>query len=100
MPTKDIQHSIDVQNEHLDARHYVNSPAHARALVKQVKGHVDSLNLSVQDDPLLYAYECRDQLRRFAPLVVQLIRWCDEVIDSTPDQLAESGATLPTLRGS
>lgn len=66
-------------------------PAHAKQVVRVLLGHFHSLDSSLEDDPLLYAYQLRDHLPKVASLVIKLQKWSDAVIESTPDQIFETG---------
>lgn len=76
------------------ALHYINAPDHAAAIVRNLRGHVEALFNSENDDPLLYAYEIRNHIKRMAAFVIALDKWSVAVIDATPEQIQESGAQL------
>lgn len=89
-----LERNIERMVQTIIGQHYINSPTHAAALVGYLDGHFHAMRQSKEDDPLLYAYMIRDELRRCAPLIIALQRWVDAVIDSTPDQIQESGAQI------
>lgn len=82
----------------MEALHYLNSPAHAKAQVEVIYGVIRSLHLSGQDDPLLYAYELTDSLPPLFGAIVDLWKWAQAVTEATPDQIFETGALLTRKR--
>lgn len=79
----------------VDALHFLNAPGHGAAILGEVKGYVASLYRNLDDDPLLAAYQIRDQLPKLYASLHQLNQWCYAVIEASPDDLPSSGARLP-----
>lgn len=75
-----------------EGQHYLNSPNRVHAIAKDVIGLMCAVRDVDQDDPLLYAYDARDNLKHALTLTYQALVWCDAVITATPDELMESGA--------
>lgn len=80
--------------ESMEAKHWINHPAHASELVRILHGHVSALYNSDEDDPLLYAYLCKDHLPKIAGLIIQVQKWVTAVVEATPDQVYEDGAQI------
>ena len=74
--------------------HYLNSPAHARSVLRQMQGAIRALLVDPQDDPLLYAYTLRDSLPPIAAWLIDVQKWTDRVLDADSPDLPSTGASL------
>lgn len=76
----------------VDGSHWINHPAHGKSLIATLNGMVKKLNDSREDDPLLYACEILDDIKKIAGLVIAIEKWAYAVNESTPDQIYDEGA--------
>lgn len=89
-----IEQAIEKSYANAEARHFVNAPSHAKAMVHQLHGQIEELDRILEDDPLLYAYQCLDRLPLIAGELIAIEKWCVAVREATPDQIQEHGAQL------
>lgn len=87
---RNIQKAVD----QVTAEHYINAPGHAAALVEQVSGQLDALRTTGSDDPLLFAYECRDALPRLYGYLHAINQWAYAVTEAEPGDIPETGAQI------
>ena len=80
--------------ENMTAIHYVNAPNHAHAVLRQLRGVLDSLYDKASDDPLLFAYQLQQEMPIAAKFVIDISKWASAVVDTTPDQIPNNGARL------
>ena len=74
-----------------DAEHYVNHPAHAFALLRQVVSLTASVAQNADDDPALFAYQLRDMLPKVGGLLKECKWWSDAVITADADAIPTTG---------
>lgn len=87
-----VQQGIYRTLDNAASLHYVNHPAHAASLLRVMLGDLQSLNDNGSDDTLLYAYQVKEALDRQWGHMLAMYTWASKVIESTPDEIQETGA--------
>lgn len=94
MPDTSIEAGKIRYEQYSDARHYINAPSRAHAVLRVLIGDLESLEVSLSDDPALAAYQVRDAAPRIRGNYNELVKWADAVIQAYPDDIPDKGARL------
>lgn len=82
--------SIGLQKmlDRMDASHYVEHPQHGRQSLEQLRAELTSFQSRASDDPLLFAYELRDECTRWFSHFLNILAWTGQMIEKDRQGIA------------
>lgn len=87
MVKRTIQEGIERVIEQDFGMAFPQHPRHANILLNNLMGDVASSLKRANPDPVLFAYQLRDDLKRMFILLLEVRQWADEYIEATPYDL-------------